>query len=160
MKILFVCTGNICRSPLAEALMRHEGHKRGLPDQVLEVSSAGTHGYHQGERPDYRSIEVARQSGVSMDGQTARKVTLDDFRYFDLILAMDAGHLEGLRQIAPPDANAHIALFMGYAAGHNTSVPDPYYGEMRDFIAVRDMVSQGVDQLLTRLEKANQFNAK
>ncbi len=151
MKILYVCTGNICRSPLAEALTRHEALKRGFAPGNLEVASAGTHGYHVGDPPDARSVEVARRWGVSMKGQKARKVTLADFETFDLILAMDRGHLTALRQLAPPGAKAQLELFMAYAAGTEEDVPDPYYGQIEDFIDVRDMVSDAISKIFTKL---------
>ena len=148
MKILYVCTGNICRSPLGEGITRHLAKEQGL--QVV-TASAGTHGYHIGEPPDPRSVEVARQRGISLRGQTARKLKISDFREFDLILAMDAGHLDHLKQLCPPDATAELALFMTQAEGLRTDVPDPYYGDMKDFEQVFDMVEAGVRKILSKV---------
>lgn len=157
MKILFVCTGNICRTPLAEALLRHEAARKGLSAGALEIESAGTQGYHQGDPPDPRSIKVARDMGVSMDGQRARKIVAGDFERFDLILAMDRGHLAALRQMAPPGAGAQIELFMRYGAGRDEDVPDPYYGEMNDFVLMRDMVSGAIVSIIEKLKNQNDF---
>lgn len=148
MKILFVCTGNICRSPLGEGITRHLAAREGLE---IVTASAGTHGYHVGEPPDSRSIQVARDRGVSLKGQKARAVASKDFTDFDLILAMDAGHLEWLQAKAPAETTARLALFLEYTQGRVADVPDPYYGDIRDFEAVYDMVEAGVAAMLKRL---------
>lgn len=146
MKILYVCTGNICRSPLAEAITRHEASKRGLRDII--TASAGTHGYHIGERPDHRSIAVATSRGVSTKGQAAQKVIQKHFADYDLILAMDRSHLVHLHEMASANHRAKINLFMTHACGVIEDVPDPYYGDMKDFEAVYDMIERGVTALL------------
>lgn len=149
MKIIYVCTGNICRSPLAEAVTRHELKKLGL-ENAIETASAGTHGYHIGEPPDLRSIEVAAQRGISMKGQKAQKISLRDFAAGNLLLAMDMGHYEHLLAMAPAGSEAEIALFMDYACGRQDDVPDPYYGDISDFEQVLDLVVEGVAGVLKK----------
>ncbi len=150
MKILFVCTGNICRSPLGEGITRHLAREMGL---MVETASAGTHGYHIGDAPDHRSVDVARRRGVSLAGQAARKLKPGDFHDYDLILAMDAGHLDHLRALAPATATARLVLFMDHAHGRADDVPDPYYGQMRDFENVYDMIDAGVRSILEKLPR-------
>ncbi len=150
MRLLFVCSGNICRSPLAEAafaaLARAAGH-----GERFEVDSAGTHGWHAGERADPRAIEVGRQRGVPVTS-IARAVRPSDFREFDLILAMDRGHLEELRRRCPPERRERIRLMRSYDwPGAPLDVPDPYYGELRDFEEVFDVVSTCASRLLDEL---------
>jgi protein-tyrosine phosphatase len=147
LRILFVCTGNICRSPTAEAVFRHLVEAEGLAGRV-EADSAGTHGYHVGEPPDERSQAVAARRGYSMAGQVARRVAPDDFEAFDLILAMDRGHLRILEGMAPPHAADKVRLFLDFAPGAGLSdVPDPYYGGAQGFEQVLDLIeaaSRGV----------------
>lgn len=150
MKIIYVCTGNICRSPLAEAVTRHHIERLKLTGR-LSTGSAGTHGYHIGAAPDHRSIQVAASRKISMAGQAARKITVQDFYVPDtLILAMDRGHLEFLRELAPADATADFDLFMAYATGRDEDVPDPYYGSLNDFEDVYTQVNEGVSAILNR----------
>src|SRR6056297_2198484 len=110
MKILMVCTGNICRSPAAEGVLTHHLAQAGLAGAVT-VDSAGTHGYHIGDPPDRRMIATAAARGYAIDGQRARRVAVSDFHDFDLILAMDRSHLAALERIAPDDATAECRLF-------------------------------------------------
>ncbi len=150
--VLFVCTGNICRSPTADGVMRHRVAAAGLEGQVL-VDSAGTHGYHIGEPPDPRTIQAARARGYDLSPLRARKLVVADFDRFDLILAMDRGHLEIMRRLAPAGSPAELALFTRFAPPPHTDrdVPDPYYGGAQGFAEVLDMVEAGVAALMARL---------
>ncbi len=147
-KILFVCTGNICRSPLAEAVARHKLVKSGMEKSVI-VDSAGTHGYHIGDRPDPRTLKIAHQNHISTDGIVARQVKMDDFDAFDLILAMDNGHLRHLQAMADPVYHPKIHLFLDYAGQGTLDVADPYYGSFSDF---EDMY-RVIDRAMETIEK-------
>ena len=150
-KILFVCTGNICRSPTAEGVLRHYLGREGLADAIT-VDSAGTHGYHIGEAPDSRSIAAARKRGVSIDGLRARKVEKNDFHHFDLILGLDRGHVDWLKRAAPANAKADIALCLEYAGnGGEKEVPDPYYGNAEGFEHVLDLLEAAMPEIITKL---------
>lgn len=151
MKVLFVCTGNICRSPTAEAVFRQMVDDAGLSDRV-EIASAGTHGYHIGEPPDPRTEGAASKRGYKMKGQTARQIEPDDFHHFDLILAMDRGHRTFLNRIAPNGAEDKVKMFMSMAAGWTEQdVPDPYYGGPDGFEVVLDMIEAASRGLLAAL---------
>ncbi len=151
--VLFVCTGNICRSPTAEGLFRHRARAAGQADRFL-IDSAGTHGYHAGEPPDLRSIAAALTRGFEIDDLRARLLTAEDFHRFNLILAMDEGHMTFMKQLAPPGSRAALRMFLDYAPHTGLqSVPDPYYGGARDFNIVLDLVEQGVDGLFRQLAK-------
>lgn len=152
MKILYVCTGNICRSPLGEAITRHQAALLGLAD-CIETSSAGTHGYHVGEKPDPRSVSVARRRGVSTEGQAARKLSMADFEAYDLILAMDRSHLMHMSDMAPANVHHRIKLFMAHSSGVIEDVPDPYYGHMEDFEKVFHMIENGVVRMLSQISR-------
>ena len=146
-KILFVCTGNICRSPTAEGVLRH--HAAGLE---IETDSAATHGYHIGHAPDPRTVAAAKKRGYDLMPLRARKVGPQDFHDYDLILAMDRGHHEALIALAPPGSRAEVKMFMEYAEDCGCDeVPDPYYGETHDFEHVLDLVENGVRGLLRSL---------
>ena len=142
IKVLFVCTGNICRSPTAEGVLRHIIAAEGLVD-VIEADSAGTHGYHVGEPPDPRTITAAAARGFDLSALRARKVVQSDFERFDLILAMDRGHLEHLNAMRPVGARAAVKLFLSYHPGEPgeafADVPDPYYGGPAGFEQVLDL---------------------
>ena len=154
MKILFVCTGNICRSPTADGLLRHRLKEAGLEGQVL-VDSAGTHNYHEGEAPDPRTVATALGRGVKLDYLRARKVTKQDFSDFDLILAMDRGHLHWLEKLKPSGSKAQLGLFLTHAEHPDShEVPDPYYGEQSGFDHVFDLVDQGITKLLEQIRRA------
>ncbi|MDK4739692.1 low molecular weight phosphotyrosine protein phosphatase [Rhizobium sp. CB3171] len=152
-KILFVCAGNICRSPLAEGIFRHLAIKAGRGSE-FEVDSAGTGGWHHGERPDRRSMEVASDHGVDISAQRARRIEAADFHRFDLILAMDQDNLKNLRKIAPADTLGKLHLFNAYTLGSSKDIPDPYYGGHEDFEATYTMLLAGCNALLPLAGKA------
>jgi len=147
--ILFVCLGNICRSPLAEGALRDEVQRRGLS---LTVDSAGTGGWHEGQSPDPRAIGAARRHGVDISGLRARKVMPDDFHRFDHIIALDRSDLRDLREITPSDATAHLSLLLDHVPGREgQSVADPYYGDDEDFDITWGEVTAAVDGILERV---------
>ena len=148
--VLFVCMGNICRSPSAEAVFRHKAQKQGLS---LIIDSAGTVGAHAKEKPDHRAQKVGLERGYSFDGIKARKVTVKDFENFDLILAMDNANLEDLQKIAPDHLQSKAMLFLDFAKNHEESeVPDPYYGGANGFRFVLDLVEDASDGLLAQIK--------
>ena len=153
-KLLFVCIGNICRSPTAHAVMRHKVKADQLEDKI-HIDSAGTHAYHTGETPDPRSCQTAQQRGVGTDDIHARTIQADDYYSFDIILAMDADNLNLIQQGAPKDATAKIQLFLQSANNQGltktSEVPDPYYGGAQGFDLVFDLVELGCDALLNEI---------
>ena len=149
--VLFVCTGNICRSPTAEGVFRHLAARRGVLDR-LRVDSAGTHDYHVGEPPDARSVAHAARRGYDLAPLRARQVSRADFHEFGRILAMDRGHLRQLQAIAPAGSPARLAMFLDHsAAWRGLDVPDPYYGGARGFEEVLDMVEEAAARLLEEI---------
>lgn len=153
MKILFVCLGNICRSPSAEAVMRVIAQSEAR-DLGIEVDSAGTAGYHIGDPPDVRSQEAARRRGYDMSPLRARIVEPDDFERFDLILAMDRENLSVLRQRAPEQLRERVRLFLEFAPDTDVlEVPDPYYGGAKGFEEVLDLIEAATRGLLDHLRE-------
>ena len=152
IRILFVCMGNICRSPTAEAVLREQLRAHGLT-QRCEVDSAGTHGYHVGEPPDPRSQAHARQRGIDMSKLRARQVKADDFAHFDLLLAMDADNLALLRQRCPADQpQSKLRLLTDFCQRQSArAVPDPYYGGPEGFEQVLDIVEDACEGLRQQL---------
>lgn len=143
-RVLFVCLGNICRSPTGEGLLRHVLEERGLEGEI-EVDSAGTGAWHVGEGPDRRMSRAAAGRGYRLEG-AARQVTAEDFRRFDLIVAMDRQNLADLEALAPPAAErpAELRLFSHFLPpGAPADVPDPYYGGDTGFERVIDLVEEG-----------------
>lgn len=156
VRVLMVCMGNICRSPTAEAVLRHRLERAGLADQV-EVDSAGTHAYHVGCPPDDRSQEAGRRRGYRMDGLQARKVAPLDFERFDLLLAMDWDNLALLEERCPEDHRRKLRRLAEFIPnGHPLSgaavVPDPYYGGRDGFEHVLDLIEAASDGLLAHLQ--------
>ncbi|MGK2938824.1 MAG: low molecular weight protein-tyrosine-phosphatase [Solirubrobacteraceae bacterium] len=153
MRILFVCLGNICRSPTAEGVMRHLAEEAGIADEFV-LDSAGMGGWHTGDPPDPRSREAARRRGIVVAG-AARQVSAVDFHDFDLILAMDRANLRDLRAVAPADGTAELRLLREYdensVGGGDLDVPDPYYGGPGGFDDVLDIVEAGCRGLLADL---------
>ncbi|HEU0012500.1 MAG TPA: low molecular weight protein-tyrosine-phosphatase [Longimicrobium sp.] len=151
IRILFVCMGNICRSPLAEAVFRHQAAARGL-SECFAVDSAGISGYHQGDPPDRRSAETARRRGVRLTGRS-RRITAEDLEKFDYVIAMDTENLDGIRQMearAGGGARVHLLREWDPDPGDG-DVPDPYYGGARGFEDVHDIVDRATAGLLDHL---------
>jgi len=149
--ILFVCLGNICRSPLAEGVFRAVLAEGGRAERIL-VDSAGTGGWHAGEAPDRRSIAVAASHGVDISRQKARKVAPGDFARFDLILGMDRANVADLKALAPAAMRDRVHLFLEFAEGKARDVPDPYYDGPEAFSSVYRMVREASEALARRLE--------
>ncbi|MDO6964854.1 low molecular weight protein-tyrosine-phosphatase [Rhizobium alvei] len=149
-RILFVCLGNICRSPLAEGILRHRAAEGGFGDRLI-VDSAGTGGWHQGEGPDPRSVAAARDNGIDISGLRARQVKTADFSHFDMIFAMDRANLRDLVRRTPHDSSADLHLFMDFVGSEPRDVPDPYYGDAQDFDRVFRMLDEGCTKLLATL---------
>jgi protein-tyrosine phosphatase len=148
--ILFVCLGNICRSPLAEGIFRAVLDDHGQ-DQDFPLDSAGIGGWHAGESPDRRSIAVSAKHGIDISGQRARKVLPQDFSRFDLILGMDRSTVAGLKALAPAAAVGRIHLFLEFAQGKARDVPDPYYDGPDAFASVYRMIREASEALAARL---------
>ncbi len=150
MRVLFVCLGNICRSPTAEGVARHLALAAGVSD-AWQFDSAGTADYHVGAAPDPRSQDAARRRGVDLADLRARQVNDGDFRAFDLILAMDQHNLVTLRKLQPTAATARLGLIMEHAPQPGClEVPDPYYGSGRDFEIVLDLCFAACGGLISR----------
>lgn len=154
VSVLFVCMGNICRSPTAEGVFRYVVKQAGMDDQI-SIDSAATHAYHTGEAPDKRSVAKARENGVDLSLQRARKALAEDFDKFDYIIAMDHSNYEDLKRLAgSPQLQQKISLFMGYSSEwDNDEVPDPYYGGGDGFQTVFDMVTSASHGLLEKIKR-------
>lgn len=150
--VLVVCTGNICRSPTGEGVLRHKAEARGLADRV-HIRSAGTHDYHAGEAPDPRTVRHAGTRGYDLSRQRAAQVSAADFLAYDYILAMDRSHLRILRGLAPEGGKARLGMFLEASAKwRGEDVPDPYYGSVEGFERVLDMVEEAAERWLDRIE--------
>ena len=150
IRVLFVCTGNICRSPTAEGVFRHLVTAAGLEDRFL-IASAGTDSYHVGEAPDDRAIKIAKARGVDISAQRAQQVKAEDFETFEYIFAMDNSHLQELQRRAPAGSLAHITLFSDGIEDMAADVPDPWYGAEEDFERVYDMIETGARAILKKI---------
>ena len=153
ISVLFVCMGNICRSPTAEAVFRHYVGQAEL-DKNIHIDSAGTHDYHIGDSPDPRTRHAAQQRGYDMSALRGRQVEASDFNRFDYVLAMDHANLFILEKLRPHDAQGHLGLFLEFAERHTgREVPDPYYGGKDGFERVLDMVEDAAQGLLQHIRQ-------
>ena len=152
-KVLFVCTGNICRSPTAEGVFRALVAREGLAQRIISAS-AGTHGYHICDPPDSRSIAHARRRGYDLSALRAKRLEARDFERYDLLLACDVGHHDFLTRLAPSDRRGRVALLMDYAPELGLKeVADPYYGGAAHFEHVLDIVEPAAAGLLAALKR-------
>ncbi|MGI9291590.1 MAG: low molecular weight protein-tyrosine-phosphatase, partial [Gammaproteobacteria bacterium] len=146
--LLFVCMGNICRSPTAHGVMRHLLEEQQLTDSI-RIDSAGTHAYHTNEPPDRRAQAAALNRGIDISDLRARIVELNDYQDYDLIVAMDYENLALLERMSPPDSRAKLVLMLDYASDWDSDeVPDPYYGGNQGFETVLDMLQDASKGLL------------
>lgn len=151
IKILFVCLGNICRSPTADGLMRQLVTEAGLADKI-QIDSAGTSGMHTGKGPDARTQAIAKEKGCDLSQLQARQFVAEDFNKFDYILAMDNSNLDNILNLASSaEDKAKAQLFLNFSDSNLTQVPDPYYGGEEDFYQVFDLIHTTCKQLLSHL---------
>ena len=153
MRVLFVCLGNICRSPTAEAVFR-EFVRHHAPGLEVQIDSAGTADFHVGEPPDPRALRAAAARGLDMSGLRARQVERSDFERFDLILAMDRSNQAALLELSPPEYRSRVRLLLEFAAAAGREdVPDPYYGGVQGFDEVLDLVEEAAAGLLAEVRR-------
>ena len=151
VSVLFVCLGNICRSPLAEAALKAEAERLGVD---VEVDSAGTGDWHLGYPPDPRSVAVAERNGIDISQRRARQVTPDDFFAFDHIVALDLQNLSNLKAMRPEGATAELSLLLDHVPGREGQpVADPYYGEETHFDVTWQDVTEGAQALARRIKE-------
>jgi len=153
VKVLFVCMGNICRSPTAQGVFRHLVEKEGLSHLIM-TDSAGTIAYHVGEQPDRRARETAAKRGVDLSDLRARKARAEDFEAFDYLIAMDYANYNDLLEISPPGREERLHLFLDFAPQRSEEeVPDPYYGGVAGFDRVFDLVEDAAHGLLQHIRE-------
>ena len=151
IRVLFVCTGNICRSPSAEGIFRHQ--LQSTPELTgIDADSAGTHSYHLGHSPDSRAIETLAGRGVDISSLRARRVSEQDFENFQLIIAMDDDNMAALRDRAP-SGGSEVRLFLDFSSGPEREVPDPYYGGAAGFERVLDLVEDASQGLIDHIRR-------
>lgn len=152
-RVLFVCMGNICRSPTAEGVLR-QAALVALPNISIEIDSAGTHAYHLGEAPDPRARRAAEARGIDLSSLRARRIETEDFARFDLVLAMDQLNHVTLMEMCPPEYRSRVRLFLEFAPHlERSDVPDPYYGGTNGFEHVLDLVEEASAGLLDHLRR-------
>lgn len=151
MRVLFVCLGNICRSPTAEGVLRRKLREAGLGDQV-QVASAGTSDWHIGKAPDKRSQQAALRRGYDLSAQRAQQVSSADFAAYDLIFAMDQSNLRNLKALQPARGKAELDLFLRRYEAALDEVPDPYYDGEQGFEQVLDLIEDACDRLVIELK--------
>ena len=159
VRVLFVCMGNICRSPTAHAVFRQQVLEASLSDQI-EIDSAGTHGYHIGNPPDARATATARQRGIEMSDLNARQVSVADFTHFDYIAAMDNDNLRLLKASCPQGEQQRLSLMLDWTTGWGDEVPDPYYGGDSGFEHVFDMLTDACGGLLAAIVSRHGLTAQ
>ena len=153
--VIFICMGNICRSPTAETVLRRYAEQAGLTQSIC-IDSAGTHDYHIGDAADARTQRAAACRGYDMSGLRGRQVAANDFTRFDYVLAMDKSNLAILQHLRPGEANCHLGLFLEFARRHaEREVPDPYYGGADGFERVLDLIEDAAEGLLEHLRQRN-----
>ena len=151
--VLFVCLGNICRSPTSEGIFRNLTEQE-FPKLNVRVDSAGTASYHIGQPPDHRAITAAARRGIEISNLRARRVSLQDFESFDFIVGMDNYNYQDLLSMAPPNYSGKVCLFMDFAANwQEREVPDPYYGGDNGFERVLDMIEDAAAGLLDEMRR-------
>ena len=153
-KVLFVCMGNICRSPTAEGVFSHKVEQNDLQDQI-SIDSAGTHAYHVGNPPDQRAQDAALKRDIDLSQQRARRVSADDFSKFDYVIAMDESNMDDLLSICPEGFEDRVHLFLAFSDSEENEVPDPYYGQGRGFEIVLNLVEDASEGLLEHIRKNN-----
>lgn len=153
VSVLFVCMGNICRSPTAHGVFRHLVEQEGLSDYIY-IDSAGTHAYHVEEPPDPRALSTASNRGINMSDLRARRAIEKDFEYFEYVIAMDNDNFSNLEKISPVDRVDRLMLFLEFAPGvDEDEVPDPYYGGVKGFEHVFDMIEAASQGLLDDIKQ-------
>lgn len=158
VKVLFVCMGNICRSPVAEGVFAQLIEQQGLTEHV-QVDSAGTHAYHVGNPPDPRSLQTALRRGIDISNLRARRFAEDDFYEFDYVLAMDSDNYRNLSAVCPPETRYKLKMFLDFAPHLNElDVPDPYYGGELGFERVLDLVEAAAEGLVEHIRKTHLKN--
>lgn len=157
VRVLFVCMGNICRSPTAQGVFERLVEDHGLAD-IIVVDSAGTHAYHVGERPDARASAAALKRGIDLSTQQARRISPDDFDSFDYVLAMDRDNYDILAAGCPSGMESRLRLFLDFAPDLEIrEVPDPYYGGVSGFERVLDMIEQASEGLLAEIRQQHRL---
>lgn len=151
INVLFVCMGNICRSPTAEIIFRGQVRDAGLETEI-SIDSAGTGGWHEGNPPDDRAISLGNVMGFDMSHLRARQIQKEDFSNFDYILAMDKSNLYDLREMRPDSFHGHLSLLLDFGDGETGEVPDPYYGDRSDYDRVFELVEPAAKGLLTHIK--------
>ena len=152
MRVLFVCMGNICRSPTAHAIFREQVKNVGLANSIA-IDSAGTHAYHVGNPPDHRATQTASVRGFDMTDLRAREVEQSDYSAYDYIVAMDRDNLRLLQAACPADQLSRLSLMLSWGAGWGDEVPDPYYGGHEGFARVFDMLDDACQGLLKHISE-------
>ena len=152
MKVLFVCLGNICRSPTAEGVFRRALEQAGLADEV-EIDSCGVGSWHVGKAPDSRAQQAALCRGIDLSGLRARQLNVQDFAEFDYVLGMDQDNLRAICDLKPANSQAHVGLFLDFAGTPGAEVPDPYYGGDEGFENVLNMIEAASNGLIQHLKR-------